>query len=249
MAGIAGKLDNIIDKWTNEINKQPDKTACFLNNRGIMYAERAAYGRGIMEWISTVPVKESAIRAWFQNYEADYDRALSDLTEAIDSKSLEPVSLAKIYQNRGILYIDLKEYENAITDFNEAVRLRPDNIGTSLYYRGIAHDDKGDYEEAIADYTESIGLSTYPALSSRFFNRGILYDKAGEYGKAIFDYTAAIRLNRHFSSALYNRCLVYKMIDRLDKVESSIFKIKSVDGNYREVVNRFPRYSVDPEYL
>jgi tetratricopeptide (TPR) repeat protein len=251
MADIACKLDNIISRWTSAINKQSDKTVRFLNNRGIMYAEKANYGRGIAEWVSTIPEKESAVQAWFRNYEADYGRALVDLTEAIEAKNLEPASLARVYQNRGILYIDLQEYESAITDFSEAAALWPwpDNTDTSLFCRGIAYDDKGDYEKAVADYTEAIRLSHFPLLSSRFFNRGIVYDKMGEYGKAISDYTAAIRLNRHSSSALYNRCLVYKTIGQLDKVEADILKIKLVDKNYREAISRFPRYSAYLEYL
>ena len=44
----------------------------------------------------------------------------------------------KAYYNRGITYIKLSEYEKAREDFDEAIRLNPDDRKDYLEYRRIA---------------------------------------------------------------------------------------------------------------
>ena len=42
---------------------------------------------------------------------------------------------AAAYNNRGKIYENLSEYEKAMGDYNEAIRLKPDNI-LAYYNRG-----------------------------------------------------------------------------------------------------------------
>jgi tetratricopeptide (TPR) repeat protein len=60
-------------------------------------------------------------------------------------KASENLSVA--YNNRGDAYYKKGDYDRAIQDFSEAIRLSP-SFG---YYRerGIAYNEKGDYDQAI----------------------------------------------------------------------------------------------------
>ena len=103
---------------------------------------------------------------------------------------------------RGIGWQRKKEYENAIKDFSECIRLEPSN---SSYYnsRGIAWQVKKDYDKAIEDFTEAIRLE--PNKGYYYHNRAITWHKKIDHDKAIVDYTEAIRLEPKYASAYRNR--------------------------------------------
>jgi tetratricopeptide (TPR) repeat protein len=73
----------------------------------------------------------------------NYDRAISDYTEAI---RLKP-NYAKAYYNRGNAYREKGDYDRAISDYNEAIRLNPKDAN-AYHSRGVAYYHKGE-EEAI----------------------------------------------------------------------------------------------------
>ena len=97
------------------------------------------------------------------------------------------------YHNRGIAWGEKKEYDKAIADFDEAIRLDPKDA-VAYNNRGIAWHDKREYDKAIADYTEAIRLD--PEARRRVHATGaIAWYAKEEYDKAIADYTEAIRLD------------------------------------------------------
>jgi tetratricopeptide (TPR) repeat protein len=67
-----------------------------------------------------------------------YDKALSDLTQAID---ITP-DYIDAYIERGLLYDDLKKFPESISDFTKVIQLQPDHSfaylarGFSEYYAG-----------------------------------------------------------------------------------------------------------------
>ena len=82
----------------------------------------------------------------------DWDKALSDFTEAIKR---EP-DYGKAYLHRGVAYVEKKELDKAIADYSEAIRLTPKVAHVAYYKRAHAYEKKGDYDKAIADYSKSI---------------------------------------------------------------------------------------------
>jgi tetratricopeptide (TPR) repeat protein len=73
------------------------------------------------------------------------------------------------FRGRGIVYGNKGDYDRAITDFTEAIRLNP-KLGTAFSNRGLAYEKKGGYDRAIADFNEAIRLNPNDALS--FCRRG-----------------------------------------------------------------------------
>ena len=74
------------------------------------------------------------------------------------------------YSNRGNAKAALERYDDAITDYDEAIRLKPD-YAEAYSNRGIAKAALGRYDDAIADYDEAIYLK--PDLAAAYYNRGI----------------------------------------------------------------------------
>ena len=67
-------------------------------------------------------------------------------------------NLAVTHNYRGIAYADQGEYERAIQDYDEAIRLDP-SYPHAYYNRGFAHLEKGDQVLAVQDYNQAVGLS------------------------------------------------------------------------------------------
>jgi tetratricopeptide (TPR) repeat protein len=68
-----------------------------------------------------------------------------------------PQNLAIAFNNRGNAYLGKRQYDRAIKDYDEAIRLDPND---DLYFgnRGDAFRITGQYERAIADYRKALSL-------------------------------------------------------------------------------------------
>ena len=77
---------------------------------------------------------------------------------------------AKEFVERGRDWIEDEEYDKAIRDFDEAIRLDQKFIA-AFDNRGLAYLMKGEFRKSIQDYTAVVRLD--PASASAFFNRWV----------------------------------------------------------------------------
>ncbi len=98
---------------------------------------------------------------------------------------------AASYFSQGNEHYDLGRYEEAIADYDEAIRLRPDYV-KAYNYRGAVYADHSRYEEAIANFDEATRLR--PDLPEAYFIRGVTHHTLGQYAKAITDLETALEL-------------------------------------------------------
>jgi tetratricopeptide (TPR) repeat protein len=106
---------------------------------------------------------------------------------------------------RGVAFEQKGDFENAIANFTEAIRIDP-NYALAFYDRGKSYKGKGDLAQAVADYGEAIRIDPNNALA--FYDRGIAYKARGYLERAISDFDEAIRIEPN-ADRLYNRGLVY----------------------------------------
>src|ERR1700722_760687 len=71
---------------------------------------------------------------------------------------------ASAFVSRGFAYNNKGDYDRAITDMNEAIRLDPKNP-SPFNNSGFAYAEKRDYDRAIAGYSEAIRLNPKFALA------------------------------------------------------------------------------------
>jgi tetratricopeptide (TPR) repeat protein len=88
-----------------------------------------------------------------------------------------PTPNAAFHNSRGRHFYREKDYDTAISDDNDAIRLDP-NDAAACNNRGLAHYARRDYFNAISDYSEAIGLD--PKFAAAYFYRGLAYDASGE---------------------------------------------------------------------
>jgi lipoprotein NlpI len=134
----------------------------------------------------------------------DPEVALVHCTRAIESGRLSGGALAITLNNRANAYQNKRDYDRAIQDYDQAIRLDPDSALTRNN-RGSAYQHKGDYERALQDYDQAIRLDATFAVA--FNNRGRAHHFKENYAQAIRDYDQAIELDPDYALAYYNRAL------------------------------------------
>ena len=117
------------------------------------------------------------------------------------SQSSQSIS-AETYWHRGNAKYELGQYEAAISDYTEAIRLKSDDA-FAYNNRGNAKYRLKQYLAAIADYTEAIRLKYNYA--GAYNNRGIAKVELDQYFPAIADFDMAIRLKLNYADAYNNR--------------------------------------------
>lgn len=120
-------------------------------------------------------------------------------TILIEGKKVTGHALAETYSNRGAAYIQKKDYDRAIKDLDEAIRIEPE-VGFFYGNRAIAHFFKDDRQRAAADFDEQIRLAPNAARSYTY--RAIMHEKLGRRAQAIADYNKAISLEPNRPDAL-----------------------------------------------
>lgn len=145
------------------------------------------------------------------------DDAIAACTRAIGSGQLSQENLATSYYNRGYEYRAKEEYDAAIADFNQALKLSP-NMTQAYNNRAVALYDKGEYDESIADYNAALRLD--PKHLNAFYGLGNAYKSKGEYDKAIDNYAQALTINPNLSGAFINRGTVYTATGQYDKASA-----------------------------
>ena len=110
------------------------------------------------------------------------------------------------YNNRGIHYFGIGEFDKAIEYFNKAIRLDPE-FAIAYYNRGYAYNEKGDYDRAIGDYNKAVVLKPDHALI--YLSRGSVYHNIGNYEQAVEDYDNTVRLCPDYETDLVDRNFIY----------------------------------------
>lgn len=124
----------------------------------------------------------------------DPDRAMRLAALALDRNDLEPRERAHILLNRGLAQQQLGGREQALGDFESALRIRslpPVDRARALFDRGVVFDELGRTDQAIAGYTAALRL--VPAMPAALNNRANAYRRLGRLAEARRDYEASLR--------------------------------------------------------
>jgi tetratricopeptide (TPR) repeat protein len=162
-------------------------------------------------------------------------RAIKECTEAIEHDS----AYAMPYANRGLAYFRSGDFNHAMADFDEAIRIGnfANNHDRSVIFmnRCAALNRNKNYARAIEDCTEAISAEKTNAKA--YSDRGNSYYGSGDVDRAMADFDEAIRLDPALAIAYSNRGLVYAR--KSDKVRAI--------ADYDRAIQVDPKYA--PAYV
>lgn len=106
----------------------------------------------------------------------------------ISQNNLNINSRALEFLSRGNFKKRVKNYKDALSDYNKAIDLSP-SFAEAYFKRGNIKNLLGDYEGAISDYNKAIDLN--PNLAEAYHNRGLTKLNSGDEQAGNLDFLKA----------------------------------------------------------
>jgi Flp pilus assembly protein TadD len=158
---------------------------------------------------------------------ASAERRIEACSSLIASGTFNGDQLAILYTSRGSAWRAKGEFDRALADQNEAIRLQPSSA--ILYFnRAVIWRSKGDASRAITDFNEAIRLA--PNFAIAYKGRGDQFYAKGDYYPAVQDYDVAVQLQPDYAEALARRGLAKLMMGDVDGRNADMTAAHSADA-------------------
>ena len=126
------------------------------------------------------------------------------------------------YNNRGLLYLSQRKFEEAIIEFNRALEIDC-NYTDAYNNRGFAEFEIGRVGAALDDFNSALRLNK--DYVNAYNNRGLLRARVGDFENAVSDFTAAMMIDPLNPKYYEHRRDVYRNQGALDKAQLDDRKI------------------------
>ena len=136
----------------------------------------------------------------------DPEKIIPACTKLAQDTSDTPHNRAVAYYDRGNAYKTRQQYDSALADYSEALKLDP-RYAHAYLNRAWVYAAKNDAKNSIADSTEAIKLD--PTEKLAYLNRGLAYRFTRDYDSSIADYTQAIKLGANAAHDYQGRGIAY----------------------------------------
>ncbi len=155
-------------------------------------------------------------RATFLINAKQFELALNDLNKAIEIRP----TYVKAHYNRGIVNLELKKFNEAISDFTYVVTHKSSYAIFVYMNRGDAYMRVQNYTAAIDDF--SAAIQNNPNLVQGYYNRGLGLYTINKFEDAVRDFNTTLKLNPEFIQAGYMRGLSYYKLQNYKQAYSDI---------------------------
>ena len=192
---------------------------------------------------------------------AKINKQVADLknnSQKVTATEIEKINneiLSEQKLREGNLLDDQKNYQGAISKYNEAIKLNP-NFAMAYNNLGYSYTMRlKNYESALEYLNKAIQLDSNLAMA--YNNRGITYRKLKNYTQEISDFNQAIKLNPNYDLAYNNRGNVYDDLKNYTQAISDFNQAIKLNPNYAMAYNnlgyvytmRLKNYESALEYL
>jgi tetratricopeptide (TPR) repeat protein len=159
--------------------------------------------------------------------------------------SKSSIGIPQAFMGRGEEWITKGRYNEAISDFSEAIKIDPE--GHVYYYnRGNAYMDLKKFEKAISDYTRTIELN--PKYIDAYINRGLTYSEMIDTNSkylAINDFRNALKINPNQPDALNSIGVIYAQMGKFDSALSFFSEVVKLNPNDAEAIENLKQVKTE----
>lgn len=128
---------------------------------------------------------------------------------------------AAAYHSRAIAHANLGELDEAIDDYQHALRIKP-KWAEAYLGLGFVLLDKKDFVGAVDDFSRAIKIK--PTLVTAHHARGTAFMKQGRMEPAVIDFTTALKLDPRMAEAYANRGLALLVLGREAEARTDLEK-------------------------
>ncbi|MDF1665086.1 MAG: tetratricopeptide repeat protein [Planctomycetota bacterium] len=185
------RVDRFLAQNDDNQSKGLPKDARSFNQRGFKFMNAKKYKRAIQDFDQAIKLNPNQSPAYTNRgicrfHLGNFEGALSDYNKSIAYK---PFALT--HNNRGYLFMERKQYQKALQDFNIAIKIDP-RCSSAYNNRALLHSYLGKHREAIQDYDQCLLIT--PTMTESYYNRALSKEKIGDKKGAIEDYEQLIQL-------------------------------------------------------
>lgn len=132
------------------------------------------------------------------------DNAIDQLQVAINFAANDPTMLANAYYQRGLLLEQKGNNQDALTDYQQAVKYDNKNADAYLHL-GDMYDKLNQNDKALDAYNSSANLKSGLSSAIAYYKIGLQQEATTQYDKAVKSFNAALALWPSMNSALLER--------------------------------------------
>ncbi len=147
----------------------------------------------------------------------------------IDDASVSVAERVKTFKSRGRGFFNSRDYDRAIADYGEAIKLSPKDA-SAYAHRCEAYESKEDHDAAIADCTEAIKIDAKYGWA--YNNRGVAYYGLREYDAALADHAEAIRIDSGDAWAHARHGMAWTEKGEFDRAIADLTEAVTIDPKY-----------------
>lgn len=201
-----------ISLWENSLQQNPGNPRAMLN-LGDALTDRARVA-------NTEQQKEKDLRL-----------AISYFSEGIKEDTL----LSHAYKHRALAYLELGEYNRALSDIEKVVVKKRKEEYLYLYVKGVIYAKLSQFSEALNSFNRAIAMND--SFSKLYTWRGLVLAETSDYNGALEDYLRSIELDPSQKILYVNISQMYFNTRKL--VQAKKWANKALDAGLQ----------FDPQYL
>jgi tetratricopeptide (TPR) repeat protein len=146
-------------------------------------------------------------RGFLHNGRDNYDAAISDFDRVVKLHQTNPTEdtlghLGLVLEGRSIAWREKGNYQRALADSTEAMRLMP-HVGSAVMHRGITHFRNNNLNQAMDDLDTAIQLD--PKLALAWYHRGMIFGLRQDNARGLSDLNEAINLDPKHAESRFAR--------------------------------------------
>lgn len=246
----------LIAEYTKSIEMNPKNIEVNYYARGRIYLKLDKFIQAISDFNKAIEINPKYAEAY--NYrgiaygkQGNLSQANADFikAKAYNNMPVNSASQGKLseinsthkedYFNRGADSFDQGNVTLAISDYNKAIKMAP-NDADAYNNRGSAYYIQGNFIQAIADLNEAISYYNKANkinhnYADAYYNRGLVYLHLDNFTQAISDFNQAIEMNPKDAMAYYNRGIAYYQQGRYNQAITDLTKVIELGSDIAQV--------------
>jgi tetratricopeptide (TPR) repeat protein len=241
------EYDRALTDFNQAFELEP-KLAMGYNNRGLIYLNQGNYDRAIIEFNQALKFISNSKNSQNSNFNFKGNQSFNyqNPDAPLASGIVFDLSDSLLYLNRGTAYLYKGDYDRALTDFNQAIKLQP-NSAPAYFNRATVYFWKEDYDQGIADSNQAIKLQ--PDFALAYLKRGSGYYLKNDYDRALTDFNQAIKLQPNSALSYDARGGIYYVQGDYDSAIADFDRALQLEPNNVEVyLQRASSYTKKGEY-
>ena len=249
------KLKNAIESYANLSKDETpliliDETVFSSSKEGVLITDKTIYFKNQLEepdFFHLQDIEYVTLKKGLFGNKININNVIIEFTQPKKQSIVLIVEILKeilenlpkdfnYYLSEGKEKLELEKYEEAIYNFDEALKLKPDAYTYSI--RAVSKCELDKYHEAIKDYDESLKLETDANI---YFLRGLTKLELKRYYDAIKDFDKSLKLNPNDKEVNIKKKIAE---EQLNKYNEELRKNRKTKNKSTKDINLFIKDNV-----